>query len=256
MNTKEKIFIDNIEKINKMISENRPKSEISRMLGMKYETMNGYFKKYGINYKGNPHRTGFVHEESRIPLDKILNNEIVYSASSLKKRLIEEGIKEYKCENPECGISEWNGKELPLELHHIDGNHYNNNLSNLQLLCPNCHAQTEFFRGRKKKKNNVFKNATSKKNNTDKNIKAKNKEKKYCKSCGNEIIGKNSYRKQYCSPECYHKSFLKFDVSKEQLINDFKKLKTYVSVGKKYGVSDKAIKKRVLKFGILDDIKK
>lgn len=245
MNTKEKKFNEKLEEIKKMISENRPKSEISRMLGMKYETMNGYFKKYGIDYKGNPHRTGFVHEESRIPLSKILNNEVVYSTASLKKRLVEECLKEYKCENPDCGISEWNGKELPLELHHIDGNHYNNNLDNLQLLCPNCHAQTEFFRGRKKKKNNVVKKATN-----------KNKEKKYCESCGEEIIGENSYRKKYCSPECYHKHFLKFDVSKEQLLNDFKELKTYVSVGKKYGVSDKAIKKRVLKFGILDDIKK
>ena len=153
MFSKEKIFIDNLPLIKKMVNENKPKSEISRLLGMKYETMNRYFKKYGIDYKGNPHRIGMPHEESRIPLEKIFNNEVVYSTASLKKRLIEAGIKENKCENPECGINEWNGKEIPLELHHIDGNHYNNNLDNLQLLCPNCHAQTEFFRGRKSRKN-------------------------------------------------------------------------------------------------------
>jgi hypothetical protein len=35
----------------------------------------------------------------------------------------------------------WNGRKLVLELHHIDGNHFNNNLDNVQFLCPNCHAQ-------------------------------------------------------------------------------------------------------------------
>jgi predicted hotdog family 3-hydroxylacyl-ACP dehydratase len=34
-----------------------------------------------------------------------------------------------------------NNQPIPLELHHIDGNHHNNSLSNLQILCPNCHAQ-------------------------------------------------------------------------------------------------------------------
>lgn len=49
--------------------------------------------------------------------------------SAKRKRLIEEGIKEAKCEI--CNLSEWMGKPIPLELHHIDFNHYNNNLDNL-----------------------------------------------------------------------------------------------------------------------------
>ena len=48
-----------------------------------------------------------------------------------------------KCE--ECGITSWNGKEIILQLHHIDGNSNNNKRENLQLLCPNCHSQTENF---------------------------------------------------------------------------------------------------------------
>lgn len=45
-------------------------------------------------------------------------------------------------------LSEWMGKPIPLELHHKDGNHYNNDLSNLEILCPNCHAQTDNYRGK------------------------------------------------------------------------------------------------------------
>lgn len=41
-------------------------------------------------------------------------------------------------------------KPIPLHLEHIDGNHLNNNLNNLTLLCPNCHSQTPNFRGRNK----------------------------------------------------------------------------------------------------------
>lgn len=48
----------------------------------------------------------------------------------------------------ECGISSWNGKELVLELEHIDGNSMNNKEENLSLLCPNCHSQTPTYKGR------------------------------------------------------------------------------------------------------------
>lgn len=41
-----------------------------------------------------------------------------------------------------CTLSEWMGEKLPLELHHIDGDRFNNQLENLQILCPNCHSLT------------------------------------------------------------------------------------------------------------------
>ena len=41
------------------------------------------------------------------------------------------------------------GEEIPLELHHKDGDHSNNSISNFEILCPNCHAFTENYRGRK-----------------------------------------------------------------------------------------------------------
>ncbi len=61
----------------------------------------------------------------------------------LKRRLVEAGLKEDRCEG--CGISEWQGKPLSLALHHVNGKGRDNRLENLQILCPNCHSQTPNF---------------------------------------------------------------------------------------------------------------
>lgn len=58
-----------------------------------------------------------------------------------------------KCEN--CGLEEWLGQPINLEVHHIDGNRKNNELENLQLLCPNCHSYTPNFRSLNIKKKEI-----------------------------------------------------------------------------------------------------
>ena len=54
-------------------------------------------------------------------------------------------IRGYRCEC--CGISEWQGKDIVLQVDHINGDPYNNSPDNLRLICPNCHSQTETFAG-------------------------------------------------------------------------------------------------------------
>lgn len=58
-----------------------------------------------------------------------------------------------KCEN--CGLEEWLGQPINLEVHHIDGDRTNNDLKNLQLLCPNCHSYTFNFRKGNNKKREI-----------------------------------------------------------------------------------------------------
>lgn len=53
----------------------------------------------------------------------------------------------WKCSS--CGLEEWLGNKIPLELHHKDGDNCNNSENNICVLCPNCHALTENWRGRK-----------------------------------------------------------------------------------------------------------
>lgn len=73
-------------------------------------------------------------------LEYLTKDGPIIASSKLRKRLIREGIKQEKCEC--CGITEWNGQKAPLQLDHKNGDHNDNRLENLQILCANCHALT------------------------------------------------------------------------------------------------------------------
>lgn len=93
------------------------------------------FKKKNLNY--------YKQNNKPLPLNKILTKDSAYNRTKLKERLIKEGLKENKCEC--CGLTEWNGKPISIQLHHLNGINNDNRLCNLQLLCPNCHSQTDNF---------------------------------------------------------------------------------------------------------------
>lgn len=66
----------------------------------------------------------------------------------LRRALVSFGVKEI-CSI--CGCSNWNGKELRLQIDHINGDGCDNRPENLRFLCPNCHSQTENFGSKNKK---------------------------------------------------------------------------------------------------------
>lgn len=114
------------------------------------------FKKFQTMYNvdishftGQGYLKGKTHNYNTTSLSEILVNGYDYNSNKLRKRLIAEGIKEHKCEC--CGLTEWMGDLIPLELDHVDGNHFNNTIENLKVLCPNCHAKTPTYRGKNKR---------------------------------------------------------------------------------------------------------
>lgn len=69
----------------------------------------------------------------------------IFSVRTLANRIIKN---EQKSECSSCHLSKWLEKEIVLELHHIDGNKFNNSRSNLTMLCPNCHSQTDNWKSK------------------------------------------------------------------------------------------------------------
>lgn len=87
--------------------------------------------------------------------EKILSGEMkVPYCNSMKMLILKHKIFEYKCSR--CGISDWQGESISLEIDHISGNKNDNSKPNLRFLCPNCHSLTPTFRGRKWKRCNKF----------------------------------------------------------------------------------------------------
>lgn len=84
----------------------------------------------------------------RWPIQRTLKE--AKSRATVKRRLIAAGILENRCEW--CGISEWRGKPLSIQIDHANGIRNDNRRENLRMLCPNCHSQTETFGAKNRKK--------------------------------------------------------------------------------------------------------
>lgn len=116
-------------------------------LGIHFNTLKRRAIELGC-YKTNPSGKGIKKPVApKIPLKDIIEGKHPsFQTNKLRIRLINEGIKTEMCEV--CGITEWNGKRVSLELDHIDGNRTNHKLENLRIICPNCHSQTHTYRAR------------------------------------------------------------------------------------------------------------
>lgn len=114
----------------------------NRMESLHLSTVHFTGKGWNVGLKFNP--------QPAQPLEKVLVRNSRYQTHTLKKRLFLEGLKKAECEL--CGWAEKSSDgRIPVELDHMNGDHYDNRLENLRILCPNCHNLQPTHRGRNKK---------------------------------------------------------------------------------------------------------
>ncbi len=179
------------------------------------------------------------------PLAEILVEGSTYSRNHLKERLYREGVKVRRCEL--CGLGEMcNGRQMSLILDHIDGVRDDHRIENLRIVCANCAATLDTHCGRK---NRLI------------------GEDRICARCGRTFPPRRA-RQRYCSRECGMRSprpsrgVAKPELRRverppyEQLVREIAE-SGYSAVGRRYGVSDNAIRKWVRAYeraGVEEDL--
>ena len=211
---KNKYFKENLEPI---VKKSKNWAEVLITLNMtttggSRETLKKYVKLHDIDishFETPQERYKRIHSRlvfhHTIPLSKILIKNSTYkNTTHLKERLYKEGIKKRKCEL--CGQDEmWRGKKMSLILDHINGVNNDNRLENLRIVCPNCNATLPTHCGK-----------------ISDQEKLKRKKEKYVQLLK---LKRKTERPPY-----------------NQLIEEINKY-GYCKTGRKYGVSDNAIRK-------------
>lgn len=215
-----------LEDLKIAVSSSYSKAQALRKLRIKdyggnYRTINKAIKRHNIDishFKGQAINKGKIIGPKR-HISDYLNNKHPIASCKLKKRLIKEGLMDNKCSH--CLRSEWMGQSIPTELDHINGDHFNNNLSNLRILCPNCHALTPTYKGR--------------------NIRITKKSKNLCADCDSKI-SKSAKRCKSCAAKKRPTKIIWPDNSE---LLEMVKANGYSKAGRLLGVSDNAIRKRL-----------
>lgn len=147
------------DSLSKIVSESNSVRQVLISLGLKeaggnYSNIKKRIEQFNIDashFHGQGWAKGKTWTKNK-NLDSILVENSTYTSGlhrstfRLKNQLFKLGYKIKVCEM--CGNNKWMGEDIPLELHHINGNKFDNRIENIQILCPNCHTFTDNYRGK------------------------------------------------------------------------------------------------------------
>ncbi len=246
----EKMYPKNI--IEQIISKSYSIADFLRRLDLKANGANySLFRKLKEIYNlSDSHFTGMGWSKGKkgkchieIPIENVLVENSNYTCtSSLKRKLKKFNLIEDKCSI--CSINSWQGKEISLQLDHINGINNDNRLENIRLLCPNCHSQTTTFAGKNIKSNKprtyLQEDGTRKQDLVE------------CLYCKTSFIRDD--KKRFCSSNCsnkFHKGGLRKTRSpNKHLLEKLVWSKPTSQIAKDFGVSDNAVAKWCKKYNI------
>lgn len=204
------------------------KSDVLRNMGLSmssgnFQTLDKFCKQYFIDvssfeYKNN---RGFKWNKV-ITNDNLFTQDSKSSTQTVKYRIITQNLLDYSCQK--ChNKGEWQGEKLSLQLDHINGVNDDHRLENLRFLCPNCHAQTTTYcMGA---------------------VKAAKRQQKQEKKMAQKIINSQNQKNKRGIRKVENRP------TKEELQKMIDTI-PYVTIAKMYGVSDNAIKKWAIRYGI------
>lgn len=219
------------EVLQKILNESNSYSDVLRHFSL--DPHNGNHRTLSARIKFDSLDTSKISENRKglyksRKFDSRKNNDLIFivnsegSRGNLKRRILEGDLIEYKCP---CGITDtWQGLKITLQLDHKNGVNNDDRLENLQFLCPNCHSQTKTFGSKNSKKVHL------------------------CPICSNEYPAAGPK-----CVKCYRESMVKkFEVEREKLFEMVCVQRLpLTSIGKIFGVSDNAIRKRCKKLNIV-----
>jgi len=278
----------NPEEFKKIVSESYTYADVCRKIGWKpqggnYKYVKRYIKELGLDishFTGKATNIGNrLNCGNEKKVEEYLTKNSYIKSSYLKWKLFSNKLKEYKCEK--CGCTHWNNEQISLQLHHINGDNTDNRLENLQVLCPNCHSQTDNFCGANINGANENKKYycrmcgdsigktisglcdkcydklcdgivecgfTKKRRKIFSMTATKNKKqvKGQCEMCGAETSSKKIKLCETCS----HKKNRKVERPSKEELEKMIINKPFTTIGKEYGVSDSAVKKWCKYYGL------
>lgn len=243
-------------------------AEVCRNLNLKpvggnYKTIHKYCKLYDIDlshltgqdWKANSNLVKCKNSDS---LEKMLQENTDVHSSHLREKLIASQLKTNVCEVCGCGDS-WQNKPITLQLHHVNGDHFDNRIENLRILCPNCHSQAE---GHKKPKTQTKGTQTAFKKHIHELKQC------VCKYCGKTFTADRIDRtRKFCSQNCYREYIKQFGTetiqpriqyskwTEEHFIEIMTESKTISELARKLNSHRCTVREYLIKFGLYDEFK-